>query len=81
MLFDLQGRRRRMVQATYLILAVLMGGGLVLFGVGSGSISGGLFDALTGKTKDEDEAPDQLEAPEQREADARAHGEAEARQP
>jgi hypothetical protein len=49
MLFDLQGRRRRMVQATYLILAVLMGGGLVLFGVGSGSISGGLFDAITGK--------------------------------
>jgi hypothetical protein len=49
MLFDLQGRRRRMVQATYLILAILMGGGLVLFGVGSGSISGGLFDALTGK--------------------------------
>src|SRR5947199_5596834 len=49
MLFDLQGKRRRAVQATYLILAVLMGGGLVLFGVGSGSISGGLFDALTGK--------------------------------
>src|SRR5438045_9115123 len=49
MLFDLQGKRRRMVQATYLILAVLMGGGLVLFGVGSGNISGGLFDALTGK--------------------------------
>ena len=37
-----------MVQATYLILAILMGGGLVLFGVGSGSISGGLFDAITG---------------------------------
>src|SRR2546423_15239439 len=49
MLFDLQGKRRRMVQATYLILAVLMGGGLVLFGVGSGDISGGLFDAITGK--------------------------------
>src|SRR2546421_8221408 len=49
MLFDLQGKRRRAVQATYLILAVLMGGGLVLFGVGSGSISGGLFDAITGK--------------------------------
>src|SRR5438034_6944257 len=50
MLFDLQGKRRRMVQATYLILAVLMGGGLVLFGVGSGDISGGLFDAITGKS-------------------------------
>jgi hypothetical protein len=49
MIFDLQGKRRRLVQATYLILAVLMGGGLVLFGVGSGSISGGLFDAITGK--------------------------------
>src|SRR5437764_659363 len=49
MLFDLQGKRRRMVQATYLILAILMGGGLVLFGVGSGDISGGLFDAITGK--------------------------------
>ena len=49
MLFDLQGKRRRLVQGTYLILAVLMGGGLVLFGVGSGDVSGGLFDAITGK--------------------------------
>ena len=49
MLFDLQGKRRRLVQGTYLILAILMGGGLVLFGVGSGDISGGLFDAITGK--------------------------------
>src|SRR6478672_1265431 len=49
MLFDLQGKRRRLVQATHLILAILMGGGLVLFGVGSGDISGGLFDAITGK--------------------------------
>jgi len=49
MIFDLQGKRRRLVQATYLLLAVLMGGGLVLFGVGSGDISGGLFDAITGK--------------------------------
>src|SRR4051812_48821840 len=49
MLFDLQGKRRRLVQGTYLLLAVLMGGGLILFGVGSGSISGGLFDAITGK--------------------------------
>src|SRR3954447_10108146 len=48
MLFDLQGKRRRLVQGTYLILAILMGGGLILFGVGSGSISGGLFDAITG---------------------------------
>ena len=39
MLFDLQGKRRRVVQATYLTLAVLMGGGLVLFGIG-GDVSG-----------------------------------------
>jgi hypothetical protein len=49
MLFDLQGKRRRVVQATYLVLAILLGGGLVLFGVGSGDVSGGLFDAITGK--------------------------------
>jgi hypothetical protein len=47
MLFDLRGRRRRAVQVTYLGLAVLMGGGLVLFGVG-GSVSGGLLDAFKG---------------------------------
>ena len=46
MLFDLRARgRRRTVQAVYLTLAILMGGGLVLFGIG-GSVSGGLFDAL-----------------------------------
>ena len=47
MLFDLRGRRRRVVQVTYLMLALLMGGGLVLFGVG-GSVSGGLLDAFKG---------------------------------
>lgn len=47
MLFDLRGRRRRAVQATYLMLAVLMGGGLVLFGIG-GDVSGGLLDAFKG---------------------------------
>ena len=46
MLFDLQGKRRRVVQATYLTLAILMGGGLVLFGIG-GDVSGGLFDAFS----------------------------------
>jgi hypothetical protein len=46
MLFDLRGRRRRAVQATYLTLAVLMGGGLVFFGIG-GDVSGGLFDAFS----------------------------------
>lgn len=47
MLFDLRGRRRRAVQVTYLLLALLMGGGLVLFGIG-GSVSGGLLDAFKG---------------------------------
>ena len=49
MLFDLRGHRRRAVQATYLILAVLMGGGLVLFGIGS-SAPQGLVDAITGNS-------------------------------
>lgn len=48
MLFDLRGAgRRRTVQAIYLALAVLMGGGLVLFGIG-GNVSGGLVDAISG---------------------------------
>jgi hypothetical protein len=47
MLFDLKGRRRRVIQGTYLTLAVLMGGGLVLFGIG-GDVQGGLLDAFTG---------------------------------
>jgi len=47
MLFDLRGRgRRRTVQVIYLSLAILMGGGLVLFGIGSDQ-SGGLFDAFS----------------------------------
>jgi hypothetical protein len=46
MLFDLRGRgRRRAVRIIYLGLALLMGGGLVLFGVG-GATSGGLLDAF-----------------------------------
>jgi tetratricopeptide (TPR) repeat protein len=48
MLFDLRGRgRRRTVQVIYLSLAILMGGGLVLFGIG-GATSGGLVDAIQG---------------------------------
>src|SRR4029078_6677352 len=47
MLFCVRGRRRRAVQVTYLMLALLMGGGLVLFGVG-GDVSGGLLDAFKG---------------------------------
>lgn len=46
MLFDLRGgKRRRTIQAIYLSLAILMGGGLVLFGIG-GEVQGGLFDAF-----------------------------------
>ncbi len=62
MLFDLRGRgRRRTVQAVYLTLALLLGGGLVLFGVG-GSVSGGLFDAigLTGGGGSSSSANEQL---------------------
>jgi hypothetical protein len=47
MLFDLKGKRRRVVQGTYLTLAILMGGGLVLFGIGGGT-NGGLLDAFKG---------------------------------
>jgi hypothetical protein len=50
MLFDLRSkRRRRLVQSIYLMLAVLMGGGLVFFGIG-GATSGGLFDAISGNS-------------------------------
>ncbi len=43
MLFDLRGRgRRRTVQVIYLFLAVLIGGGLVFFGVGGTGV--GLFN-------------------------------------
>jgi tetratricopeptide (TPR) repeat protein len=46
MLFDLRGRgRRRTIQVIYLGLALLMGGGLIFFGIG-GATSGGLFDAF-----------------------------------
>jgi hypothetical protein len=50
MLFDLRGRRRRAVQATYLTLAILMGGGLVLFGIG-GEVQGGLADIFGSDNK------------------------------
>jgi tetratricopeptide (TPR) repeat protein len=48
MLFDLRGRgRRNTIKVIYILLAFLMGGGLVLFGIG-GNTSGGLVDAITG---------------------------------
>jgi hypothetical protein len=49
MLFDLRGRgRRRTVQFIYMGLAVLMGSGLVLFGVGAGFGGGGILSSLSG---------------------------------
>ncbi len=49
MLFDLQSRgRRNVVKIIYLWLAILMGGGLVLFGIGTGTGGGGLFDVFSG---------------------------------
>jgi hypothetical protein len=62
MLFDLRARgRRRTVQAIYLTLAVLMGGGLVFFGIG-GEVSGGLLDGLglTGNNSTQTSAEEQL---------------------
>jgi hypothetical protein len=47
MLFDVKGKRKRMIQVVYVILAILFGGSLVLFGTGSG-VQGGLLDAFTG---------------------------------
>ncbi|MEA2410199.1 MAG: hypothetical protein QOC77_760 [Thermoleophilaceae bacterium] len=47
MLFDLKGKRRRAVQGTYLMLAMLMGVGLIAFGIGSG-VNGGLSDLFSG---------------------------------
>ena len=49
MLFDLRSRgRRRTVQAVYLGLAIILGAGLVLFGVGAGNGFGGILNAFTG---------------------------------
>ena len=59
MLFDLRGHRRRAVQTTYVILAVLMGGGLVLFGIGGSS--GGILDAITGNNSSGSNVNDQLQ--------------------
>ena len=48
MLFDLRGKhRRRAVKVIYVGLALLVGGGLILFGVGAGTGGGGLLNAAT----------------------------------
>jgi tetratricopeptide (TPR) repeat protein len=45
MLFDLKGKRRRLIQTVYAALAILMGGSLVMFGIGSDA-PGGILDGL-----------------------------------
>lgn len=48
MLFDLQSRgRKTAVKIIYLGLALLMGGGLLLFGIGTGTGSGGFLDIFS----------------------------------
>lgn len=48
MLFDLRGKgRRTAVKIIYSSLAILLGGGLVFFGIGSATGGGGLFDAFS----------------------------------
>ena len=52
MLFDLRSRgRRRVIKVIYTMLALLLGGGLVLFGIG-GDVQGGLFDAFSQNSGD-----------------------------
>ncbi len=51
MLFDLRSRgRRTAIKFIYSGLAILMGAGLILFGIG-GSVSGGLLDAFQNDTQ------------------------------
>jgi hypothetical protein len=52
MLFDLQGPRKTAVKVIYLGLAILMAGGLVLFGIGSSGAPGGLADVFGSKSSD-----------------------------
>lgn len=63
MLFDLQGRRKTAIKAIYLGLAVLMAGGLVMFGIGS-NVSGGLSDffSSTGGNGEYKKAVDEAQA-------------------
>jgi len=72
MLFDLRGTgRRRTVKIVYVTLAILMGGGLVLFGIGgSGALSGGLLDAITESSGTADDNTERLVTEEQRAAAA-----------
>jgi hypothetical protein len=63
MLFDLRARgRRRTVQTVYLGLAILIGAGLVLFGVGTGTGGGGLFGAFTNGSSNSSGGPNATQA-------------------
>lgn len=70
MLFDLRGKRKRFIQVIYAMLAVLMGGGLIAFGIG-GEVSGGLLDAFTsGQGAQSGDLVDEAEELEERSAEA-----------
>jgi len=70
MLFDLQSPgRRRVIKVIYGTLAVLMGGGLIFFGIGSDA-TGGLSDIFTGGGSDvEEQFEDQVQDAENRVAE------------
>lgn len=72
MLFDLRGRgRRRTIQVIYLFLALLIGGGLIFFGIGGGAGSGGLLNAVnSGGTSSTSAFNKRLKADERRAAAA-----------
>ena len=56
MLFDLRSRgRRTTVRVVYLGLAILIGGGLILFGVGTGLGGGGLLNAFNGGSNNQNQ--------------------------
>ena len=46
MLFDLRGKRKRLVQVVYALLAAIFLVGFVGFGIGVGDAPGGILDAL-----------------------------------
>lgn len=76
MLFDLRSRgRRRTVKIVYVTLAVLMGGGLVGFGIG-GDVQGGIADIFTSGNASSGDVSERFE---QREAAALARTRANSR--
>jgi tetratricopeptide (TPR) repeat protein len=67
MLFDLRGKRKRVVQVVYAALAILFAVSFVGFGIGSDA-AGGIFDALglgSGSDSPETEFDSQIEAAEE----------------